>query len=245
MSPTAWGVAGGIPLGLYPRRAGDPQTTVWSHGGLVQRRLAPCHRMVELRGKTGQPADANKKPPVIDRGLREFQFSYFGSSDEPAATSSGVGGAGGGSLAVASKTSFFSPSTSLTRTVMVSLPWNVAAEQFLGQRVFEHGARWPDAAAGRRTPGSCPSRSAAPWPRRSGPASGSFPSAASTTLASSMSMMCFRSSLGQAAEDDDVVHAVEELGPEVPLHLLLERLLHLLVGRLVVLLARSRSASCR
>ena len=39
--------------------------------------------------------------------------------------------------------------------------------------------------------------------------------------------------LAQGVEDDDLVHAVEEFGPEMPLHLLDHRLLHALVSRSV------------
>ena len=53
-----------------------------------------------------------------------------------------------------------------------------AAQQVLGQRVLEVLLDGPAQRPGTELQCCCPSRSGTPWPRRSGPASGSSPSAA-------------------------------------------------------------------
>ena len=116
------------------------------------------------------------------------------------------------------KTSFFLPPSPSTRTVMVSLPLKRPRRRSSRERVFELVLD----RATQRTGTVLGVEALVDEELLGFVGQHQFEAASPSrlrTFASSMSMIVLQVLAVQAAEDDDVVQAVEELGPEVLLHL--------------------------
>ena len=109
------------------------------------------------------------------------------------------------------------------RTMIVSLPSNAprsrSSDSGSSSRLLDRPAQRPGAVLRCW----CPSRSGTPSPRRSATSFRPFSFSRFVTFASSMSMICFRSSLVRLRKTMMSSSAVEELGPEGLLHLRLQR----------------------